>query len=143
MVPPGALMLVRADSSAIYIRAAIKNNPQRALDALAEADTVGDDGKVFCEFDYQLNHKLAFASGNPIYVLTLNGFKGMYSQIGEYYFSYPEARELARNYYAKLRELAEAGEHDKAVLVVRDYGIQSGKLWSQVRHAMPEKFLDR
>ena len=94
------LLSARTNISAIYIRAAIRHNPSRVIELIEAAKELEDDEKSFAEFDYQLNHDLAMASGNPIYAQA-NGFKGLYSRIGQYYFS-PEARQLARDYYENL-----------------------------------------
>ena len=63
------LLSARTNISAIYIRAAIRHNPKRVLELLEPTSELEDNKKTFAEFDYQLNHDLAMASGNPIYVL--------------------------------------------------------------------------
>lgn len=137
------LLSARTNISAIYIRAAIKHNPQQVKEALHELAAVPEEGSAFADFDYRLNHSLAKASGNPIYVLVLNGFKTMYSRIGKFFFCYPDARQLARNFYHELERLTEAGKHDEAVLAVRRYGMESGKLWHQYRAEMPADIVDK
>ena len=37
----------------------------------------------------------------------MNGFRGLYSRIGGYYFSNQKSRDLTRGYYKQLLELAE------------------------------------
>jgi len=127
------LMSARTNISAIYIRGAIKNNPEKAIELLSAYTEVEDNGEAFATFDYQLNKELVVASGNPIYLLVLNGFKGLYSRIGSLYFSHPRGREISRVYYQKLIELAKEGKFDEAVYAVRKYGIESGKLWSELK----------
>ena len=68
-----------------------------------------------------------------IYRLIFNGFKGLYSRIGSLYFSHPKGREISRVYYQKLIELAQDNKFDEAVYAVRKYGIESGKLWSELK----------
>ncbi|MFZ5326042.1 fatty acid metabolism transcriptional regulator FadR, partial [Enterobacter roggenkampii] len=61
----------------------------------------------FSELDYNIFRGLAFASGNPIYGLILNGLKGLYTRVGRYYFSNVQAKELALSFYKKLALLCE------------------------------------
>ena len=80
---------------------------------------------------------LAFASGNPIYGLILNGMKGLYTRLGRHYFSSPEARSLALGFYHKLAELCEQGAHDKVYETVRSYGHDSGEIWHRMQKTLP------
>ena len=73
------------------------------------------------------------ASGNSIYLLILNGFRGLYSRLGSLYFSHPRGREISRDYYQKLIELAKESKFDDAVFAVRKYGVESGKLWLELK----------
>lgn len=127
------LMSARTNISAIYVRGAIKNNPEKAIELLQQYHDIEDTGEAFAQFDYQLNKELVVASGNSIYLLILNGFKGLYSRIGRLYFSHPTGRELSRQYYDQLIELALAGKFDESVYAVRKHGVESGKLWSDLK----------
>lgn len=127
------LMSARTNISAIYIRGAIKNNPEKTIELLTAYKDVDDTGEAFAAFDYQLNKELVVASGNSIYLLILNGFKGLYSRIGSLYFSHPKGREISKVYYEKLIELAKENKFDESVYAVRNYGIQSGQLWSDLK----------
>ena len=127
------LMSARTNISAIYVRGAIKNNPEQAIELLKEYESIEDTGEAFAEFDYRLNKGLVVASENSIYLLILNGFRGLYSRLGSLYFAHPKGREISRTYYKKLIELAEEGKHDESVYTVRKYGIESGKLWSELK----------
>ncbi|TPH14654.1 fatty acid metabolism transcriptional regulator FadR [Litorilituus lipolyticus] len=127
------LLSARTNISAIYIRGAIKNNPEKAIELLQEYKNVEDTGEAFAEFDYKLNKELVVASGNSIYLLILNGFRGLYSRIGSLYFSHPKGREISREYYENLIELANANRFDESVLAVRKYGVASGQLWSELK----------
>ena len=72
----------------------------------------------------------------------MNGFKGLYSRIGGYYFSNIKSRELTRSYYQQLLELAKAGDYKQVPLVIRTYGIKSGKIWQEMRNDMPKGLVD-
>ena len=132
------LLSARTNISAIYIRAAIRHNPKRVLELLEPTSELEDNKKTFAEFDYQLNHDLAMASGNPIYVLVLNGFKGLYARIGQYYFSSTEARQLARDYYENLIAVTREGDYNESVNLVRRYGYESAEIWHSLRGDMPD-----
>jgi len=127
------LLSARTNISAIYIRAAIKNNPEKAIELLSAYVDVEDNGEAFAEFDFKLNRELVIASGNSIYLLILNGFKGLYSRIGTLYFSHTKGREISRAYYQKLIELAQENKCDEAIFAVRKYGADSGKLWVELK----------
>jgi len=130
------LLSARTNISAIYIRGALKNNPEKAIEALMRHREIEDTGSAFAEFDYTINKELVVASGNSIYLLILNGFRGLYSRLGGLYFSHPKGREISRNYYDSLIELAQAGKFDEAVYLTRDYGVESGKLWLELKDEM-------
>lgn len=136
------LLSARTNISAIYIRQAVRNNAEKVVELLQEAEALADESSAFAEYDYRLNHDLALASENPIYVLVLNGFKGLYSRIGNFYFSHPKARELARSYYRDLAALAAAGKRNEAVALVRQYGIDSGKIWQEMRADIPADLIE-
>jgi GntR family negative regulator for fad regulon and positive regulator of fabA len=136
------LLSARTNISSIYIRAALKKNPHEVIKIINEAGPIPEDPCACAEFDYQVNHALAFASCNPIYVLTLNGFKGLYSRIGGYYFSLPESRELLTQFYIEIIKMAEQGVYDDAIRVVRRYGYDSAKLWLRLRDNVPSDIVD-
>lgn len=127
------LLSARTNISAIYIRGAIKNNPEKTIENLKGYLTIEDTSEAFSQFDYQLNKDLVVASGNSIYLLILNGLSGLYSRIGTLYFAHPRGREISRAYYQALIELAQANEFDRAILAVRKYGIDSGALWAELK----------
>jgi len=132
------LLAARTSVSAIFIRGAIKNDPDKVKQALEGYMQVPEDGQAFAEFDYRINHDIAMASGNYIYVLLMNGFRGLYSRIGGYYFSHQSSRKLSREFYAQLSELADKGDFEAVPSLVRNYGIESGKIWKEVRDTMPK-----
>ena len=127
------LLSARTNISAIYILGALKNNPEKAIECLEAYLDVEDTGEAFAQFDYELNKALVVASDNSIYLLILNGFRGLYSRIGSLYFAHPKGREISRAYYQSLIELAKANQFDEAILAVRKYGIESGKLWADLK----------
>jgi GntR family negative regulator for fad regulon and positive regulator of fabA len=131
------LLSVRTNIATIFIRTAFRQHPEDALAVLASAREVEDHGDAFAELDYNIFRGLAFASGNPIYGLILNGMKGLYTRIGRHYFASPEARSLALGFYHRLAEICEQGLHDQVYETVRRYGHDSGEIWHRMHKTLP------
>lgn len=136
------LLAARTNVSAVFIRGAIKNNPEKVIEILKDHKSIAEDGAAFALYDYQITHDLAYASGNQVYVLMMNGFRGFYSRIGGYYFSSQKSRDLARAYYQRLMHLAETGNFAGVPQALRDYGIESGKIWQEIRGDIPKDLVD-
>lgn len=136
------LLSARTNISAIYTRAAIKIAPEKVVETLAKAELIEDTAEAYSDYDYRMHHEIAFACGNPIYVLTLNGFRGFYGKVARHYFDDERTRELARNFYAELKKFAEAGKFDESIFLIRKYGLASGELWNEIRHKLPSDIMD-
>lgn len=132
------LLSARTNISAIYFKGAVRHNPEKVLEALKEITQLDNDPKAYVEFDYQLHHTLAYNSGNPLYVLILNGFKGLYSRVGQDYFAIDKARELAYEFYEALQQLAEEKNHNAIPALMRSYGINSGKVWQRFKNSQAQ-----
>ena len=89
------LLSVRTNISTIFIRTAFRQHPDKAQEVLATANEVADHADAFAELDYNIFRGLAFASGNPIYGLILNGMKGLYTRIGRHWASTTNCRRCA------------------------------------------------
>lgn len=131
------LLAVRTNISSIFIRRAIRTYPEKAKEVLETAKNVEDKAEAYTDLDYSIFRGLAFASGNPIYGLILNGLKGLYTRVGRHYFSNPEARQLARDFYQQLMTICQNEQFDKIVDAVRDYGRRSGEIWHGMQNSMP------
>ncbi|TLU61834.1 fatty acid metabolism transcriptional regulator FadR [Thalassotalea litorea] len=127
------LLSARTNLSAIFIRAAVKNNPEKVVELLKQCLETECDGEQFAQSDYQLHHDLALASSNPIYVLVLNGFKNLYSRLGGLYFAHEDARQLSLKFYQELIAVAENGHFNESVQVVRNYGLESAQVWYKLK----------
>lgn len=136
------LLSARTNLSAVFMRAAFRQNPEQCANIIKRFESVEQEGKAFAHHDYQMHHDLAFASNNPVYVLMMNGFRGIYARIGGYFFSHQSARDVAMDYYKQLLVVLESGESDRVIAVVRKYGIESGKIWQEVRQEMPTNIVD-
>ena len=131
------LLAVRTNIAAIFIRTAFRQNPEKSLEVLANKDNVEDSSDSYSALDYNIFRGLAFASGNPIYGLIINGLKGLYTRVGRYYFSNPEARKLAQNFYQQLIILCREQSYDRIMECVRNYGKESGLIWHSMQSSMP------
>ncbi|HKN03909.1 MAG TPA: fatty acid metabolism transcriptional regulator FadR [Buttiauxella sp.] len=131
------LLSVRTNIATIFIRTAVRQHPDKAQEVLATANSVEDHADAFAKLDYNIFRGLAFASGNPIYGLILNGMKGLYTRIGRHYFSSPEARSLALGFYHRLAEICQQGLHDQIFETVRTYGRESGDIWHRMQKNLP------
>ncbi|ENM3880210.1 fatty acid metabolism transcriptional regulator FadR [Vibrio cholerae] len=98
--------------------------------------------KTFNFYDYMLFQRLAFHSGNQIYGLIFNGLKKLYERVGSYYFSNPQARELAMEFYRQLLAVCQSGEREHLPQVIRQYGIASGHIWNQMKMTLPSNFTE-
>ncbi|WJD48768.1 MULTISPECIES: fatty acid metabolism transcriptional regulator FadR [unclassified Enterobacter] len=131
------LLSVRTNIATIFIRTAFRQHPEDALKVLATASAIEDHADAFAELDYNIFRGLAFASGNPIYGLIINGMKGLYTRIGRHYFANPEARSLALGFYHQLAQVCERGELDQVYDTVRRYGRESGEIWHRMQKTLP------
>ena len=98
--------------------------------------------KTFNFYDFMLFQRLAFHSGNQVYGLIFNGVRKLYDRVGSYYFSNPEARDLALSFYRDLLELCQKGQRDQILLLVRHYGMQSAQIWNEMKQTLPSNFTE-
>lgn len=124
------LLEVRLHLAPAYTRAAVAHDAAAVLDFLdgaAALATLSD----FARFDWQLHHLLTVRSGNPIYTLILNGFRGFYEDIARRYFATPEARAQSVAFYARLRAAAATADADGAEALCREVMRASQVTWAR------------
>ena len=136
------LLSARTNLSAVFIRAAFRQSPEKSREIIERYREISQDGKAFAQHDYQMHHDLAFASSNPVYVLMMNGFRGIYATVGGFFFNHQSARDIATNYYQQLLNVLDGDEPDRVVSVVRKYGVESGKVWVKLRKDVPKNLVD-
>ena len=131
------LFAVRTSIASIFIGRALTHNPLQAQQVLTEALNAAAGSAEYTDIDYRLFQGLAFASGNPIYGLIINGLKGLFTRAGRQYFSLDEAGQLAYSFDHKLYELSLAGVSKSEVAdTIRDYGRRSGEIWQALQVSM-------
>ena len=96
--------------------------------------------KTFNYYDYMLFQGVAFKSGNQIYGLIFNGLKKLYARVGSYYFSNPEARQLALQFYRDLKQICEEERKDAVMPRMRQYGIEGNLIWNEMKLNLPSNF---
>ena len=123
------LLEVREVLAPAYAREAVRHVPARIASYLARSEALGSGAGEWTAFDWELHHLLAVSSGNPVYTLILNGFRGLFARMAALYFERPAAREASREFYAALRAAALACDPSGAERVTRDVMTRSVELW--------------
>lgn len=134
------VLSARTNISAIYIEKAFKIEPQQSLSLFTSLPDLPDNAEAYTNFDYELFRALAFASGNAVYGLILNSLKGLYTRVGQFYFSNPAARALAKKFYLELQGLCKTQNLEKVKHSIRQYGKESGLIWAKMQQFLPENF---
>lgn len=129
---------LEASPYADKIKQEVKDDGERDAE-VRQANLVA---RTFNFYDYMLFQRLAFHSGNQIYGLIFNGLRKLYDRVGSYYFSNPQARQLALDFYKKLLEICETGDRDEILHVVRKYGMESSLIWNQMKTTLPSNFTE-
>ncbi len=132
------LLETRTAIFALYLRSAIKRNPQAVVQLLNEVGDVKDDSESYVNYDWQFLHMLSRATENPICTLILNGFKTFYMRVGKFYYSKLETRELALAFYQQLLTMIRDGnEIEQIISKLWQYGRDGGEFFQEMRQDMP------
>jgi len=131
------LLEARSNVSMIYVRAAIKLQQEKAIEALTPGD-IEDNGVAYAEADWALQHQLTLLSGNPVYTLILNGFRKVYLRVAEYFFGNEQARRLTDEFILTLRDIAKRGAIEEVDQAIRQYGRDTGEIWAAMSDGLPE-----
>lgn len=123
------LLEVRLALAPAYSAQAVARRAGDTTAFLAASLRLADDPADFAAFDWQLHRRLAELSGNPIYLLILNGFGELYLPLAERYFQAPEPRQYSRQFYADLLAAAQAGDSSQAEQTARAAMRLSLDLW--------------
>ncbi len=123
------LLEVRLALAPAYAAQAAAGRPTETAAFLAAWLRLADNPTDLAAFDWQLHRRLAELSGNPIYLLILNGFGELYLPLAERYFQAPEPRQSSRQFYADLLAAVQAHDPQQAERVTRAAMRQSLDLW--------------
>ncbi|TQV81555.1 fatty acid metabolism transcriptional regulator FadR [Aliikangiella coralliicola] len=127
------LLDVRTQFGGIYFRFAMKENPDKMIELFADVENVKETAKDYIEYDWHVQHQCAALSGNPVYILMLNGFRNIYHRIGRFYFNVADARKLAKAHYLNLKNIVANQDMAQLSDAIWTYGRQSGELWAEMR----------
>jgi GntR family negative regulator for fad regulon and positive regulator of fabA len=123
------LLEVRFHLAPAYTRAAIANASPAVAGFLAPAADLEDEPTAYARYDWLLHHTLTVNSGNPIYTLILNGFKGFYESVARQYFAPASTRAASAAFYKELRLIALAGDPGAAEALCRRVMLASIRAW--------------
>lgn len=98
--------------------------------------------KTFNFYDYMLFQRLAFHSGNQVFGFIFNGIRKLYDRVGSFYFSNPDACHLALQFYKQLLVVCESGRREELPALIRQYGIESGQIWTMMKENLPTNFTE-
>ncbi|MBV1910773.1 MAG: fatty acid metabolism transcriptional regulator FadR [Kangiellaceae bacterium] len=127
------LLDARTQIGGIFFRLAMKENPTKMSDIFKKVSDIDNTAQAYIDYDWYAQHQCAFLSGNPVYLLMLNGFKSIYYRLGSFYFGHQQTRDLALAHYKNLSEIAATQDVDKLNEAIWSYGRKSGELWLSVR----------
>ncbi len=133
------ILSLRTRMSDFYIPEAIKTNPQGAIAVFEKLGELQDNAKAYTEFDYHVFKEFTVVANKPVYGLIFNSFKGLYNQIGEIYFSIPEGRKLALEFYQKLYQICLEKDAEKVCECIKVHREQSGVLWNKILSKLQTK----
>jgi len=132
------LLETRTAIFALYLRSAIKRNPQSVILLLTQTDQIQNTAESYINFYWQFLHMLSRATENPICTLILNGFKTFYMRVGTFYYSKPETRNLALTFYQKLLKLIQDNSEIELIIsTLWQYGREGGEYFHVMRKDMP------
>ncbi len=126
------ILSLRTRMSDFYIPEAVRINPEGAVAVFDTLDKLQDNAKSYTEFDYHVFKTFTVVANKPVYGLIFNSFKGLYNQIGEIYFSIPEGRRLALDFYQKLYQICLEKDNEKVCECIKVHREQSGQLWRKI-----------
>ncbi len=123
------LLEVRLVMTPAYTRAALERDPEAVASLLAPATDLPDNAHAFASFDWNLHGGLTLASGNVVFRLILNGFRGFYEETAQSYFESSGARKASREFYAALLSAAMARDAKRGESITRETMKRSVMLW--------------
>ena len=123
------LLEVRAALAPAFIQGAVGRSAARVVAVLADSADLEESAGAFAIFDWELQKKLAFLSGNPVYPLILNSFDSVYIRMAGQYFSSRDNRQASRRFYRRLLEASMASDAEGAGRVTKEAMEESISLW--------------
>lgn len=132
------LLAVRELMAPAYTRLAVEHQPEQVAGLLSVATSLENNPAAYAQFDWNLHHTLAVASGNPVFTLILNGFHALYLAMGCLYFQPERARLSSQRFYRELLAAVRAGDGARAEGITRAVMDESLSLWQALSQAVQE-----
>lgn len=89
--------------------------------------------KAFAYCDFHLFQGMATASGNSVYLLTMNGMRRIYCRVASYYFLNSHARLVALDFYRGVLALCDHNNGNGVKDLIRTYSHETKKIWDENR----------
>jgi GntR family transcriptional regulator, negative regulator for fad regulon and positive regulator of fabA len=133
------LLEVRQALGPAYTRAAVARQAAEVAGFLEAAQALEATPEAYAAFDWALHRGLARWSGNPIYVLILNGFSGFYETMARRYFASAEARARSAEFYVELRAAARSADAEAAERIAGEVLERSLEFWNRLPERKEER----
>lgn len=130
------LLDARTSLSTVYLRSAIKRNPDAMKALVARSNHLTDKMEAYAKFDWEFHYEATHIAKNPVYTFILNGFKTLYSRVAEVYFSLPESRRLAKQYFDELTVEVNAERTSELPRIIRKLGYESAEHWRTIKESI-------
>ena len=116
---------------------AAANAPGPIAGHLEKCRSLEDDALAFTAYDWQLQEQMARRSGNPVHLMLLNDFKGIFTAMAAAYFSRENARRASIIFYKKLLH-ALRNDPTAVESIVKKAMTDSITIWKQIQAAQKE-----
>ena len=130
------LLVLRRLVAPDYTRLAVENDPLSIEGKLREAADLSGDFQEIARYDWQLHHRLAVCSKNPVFPLLINGFAALYERMGIHYYQVEGAVALSHQFYTQLLEAVMERNSFRAQQLCESVMIESEQLWHAYTSAM-------
>lgn len=117
---------------------AVEHDPERVVKLLGQAEKIEESAEAYSAFDWEYNHTLSVATGNPIFTLILNGLQSVYQLISNHYFSFADTRRMAKQHW--LNQLEAFEQEDKSAILEhhRSYAAFTYRRWLELADEFPQ-----
>jgi len=121
-----------------FIARAIDHDPERVVQQLELLEQLEEGPETYANFDWEYNHCLSVATGNPIFTLIINGLQSLYHLLAIHYFAYPDTRRAAKTHWQK--QLAAFRQQDKQAALANNesYTELATQRWLEIAADIPQ-----
>jgi len=125
------LLEVRVLIAPTYFRNACQKHADELIHYLRTIIPIAPHPKTAGQNDWELHKRAASLSGNPVFLLILNGFEKVYLRMAEIYFSQLEAREASNTFYNQILEYTCQQEEDLVSQYTKEMMQASIQIWKK------------